>query len=168
MLNTHYLTYPWPRTIFGSFRTYFDLPGTIPVFSGTLPFFLELFQNLHSCTLNIPILPKRSPSVVKTLSVLPSVREHSGHGQDPLANDRQGALDDYDGPLHSRISHPWIIFEPLTWYGYSLCSMINLCPRYDHQHPMFVFYLVTDKVALLVPAKLYLNDQVIRCAALQR
>ena len=33
---------------------------------------------------------------------------------------------------------------------------------------MFVFYLVTDKVALLVPMKLYLNDQVICCAALQR
>ena len=44
------------------------------------------------------MLPKCSPSVVKTLSVLPSVREHSGHGQDPLANDRQGALDDYDDP----------------------------------------------------------------------
>ena len=32
---------------------------------------------------------------------------------------------------------------------------------------MFVFYIVTDKVALLVPMKLYLNDLVIRCAALQ-
>ena len=49
---------------------------------------------------------KRSPSVVKTLSVLPLVREYSGHGQDPLANDRQGALDDYDGPRAFRISHP--------------------------------------------------------------
>jgi hypothetical protein len=44
------------------------------------------------------MFPKRSPSVVKTLSVLPSVREYSGHGRDPPANDRQGALDDYDGP----------------------------------------------------------------------
>ena len=41
------------------------------------------------------------------------------------------------------------------------------CLRYDRQHPMFVFYLVTDKVVLLIPMKLYLNDLVIRCAALQ-
>ena len=44
------------------------------------------------------MFPKRSPSVVNTLSVLPSVREYSVHGRDPLANDRQGALDDYDDP----------------------------------------------------------------------
>ena len=49
-------------------------------------------------TLATPMFLKRSPSIVKTLSVLPSVGEYSGHGRDPLANDRQGALDDYDGP----------------------------------------------------------------------
>ena len=67
---------------------------------------LELFRSFWSlsrtsylCTLATPMFPKRSPSIVKTLSVLPSVREYSRHGRDPsLANDRQEALDDYDGP----------------------------------------------------------------------
>ena len=65
----------------------------------------ELFRSFwnfprtsYLCTLATRMFPKHYPSVVKTLSVLPSVREHSGHGRDPPANDRQGALDDYNGP----------------------------------------------------------------------
>ena len=57
-----------------------------------------VFGTSYLCTLATPMFPKRSPSIVKTLSVVPSVREYSGHGRDPPANDRQGALDDYDGP----------------------------------------------------------------------
>ena len=76
------------------------------------PTHFQIIPNLHQpprnssvlsgtsylCTLATPMFPKCSPSVVKTLSVLPSVREYSGYGQDPLANDHQGALDDYDDP----------------------------------------------------------------------
>ena len=126
----------------------------------------NLSENSYLCTQATPMFPKHSPSIIKNLSVLPSVREYPGYGRDPPANDRQGALDDYDAPVHSRINHPWIIFEPLTWYGHPLCLLILPCPRYDRPHPMFVFYLVTDKVALLVPMKLYLNDLVIHRAAL--
>ena len=58
----------------------------------------NLSETSYLCTQATPIFPKRSPNVVETLSVLHSVREYSGHGRDPHANDRQEALDDYDGP----------------------------------------------------------------------
>ena len=49
----------------------------------------NLSENSYLCTQVTPMFPKRSPSVVKTLSVLPSVREYIGHGRDPPANDRR-------------------------------------------------------------------------------
>ena len=86
------------------------------------------------------MLPKRSPSVVKTLSVLPSVREHSGHGQDPLANDRQGALDDYDDPRafqnKSPLNYLWTV------------NMIWLFPLF-HDIPLSEIWSSTSDVCVL-------------------
>ena len=59
----------------------------------------NLSETTYLFTYATPVFPKRSPSIVKTLSVLPSVQEYSRHGRDPsLANDHQGDLEAYDDP----------------------------------------------------------------------